>query len=165
MKLYLLTTLAILFSLTEAAPVLKLQGNPSIYCPDSIGNTYVANVDGAVNTKAITDAIITTNSTLYMTPLARRQLRANGEDGRELTWCTNNGCPPGNKIQYCWIIGCYRRRQLQASAGATLAKCPGLIDKAYAALANESAAQLASTGPYGANCSALISSITVGCQE
>jgi hypothetical protein len=165
MKLYLLTTLGLFFALTEAAPVLKFQGNTSIYCPNSIGDSYVDNVDAAVNAKAITDVIIPRNSTLYMTPLARRQLRANGEDGRELSWCTNQGCFPGNAKQYCWIIGCTRRRELQASAGAALVKCPGLINKAYASLASESAKQLASSGPYGANCSALILSITVACQE
>jgi hypothetical protein len=159
---------------------LKFQGGSSYSCPISVAGGIIANnVTQKVEVKAETIGVVPVGSSLYTSAAAtsisvystvpgnavRRQLRGNGEDGRELTWCTNNGCPPNNPYQYCTIIGCNRRRELPVVSSVGIATltpaCPDLVASARA----EFTAQAAYLKSIGSTCSNLFSNFTISCQE
>ena len=168
MKIYFLT--ALLFALTEAQPVLKFEGSSSYVCPDRVGNAIAVAVAEQVDVQAEAIGVVPPATSLYTDSLnVRRQLRGNGEDGRELTWCTNNGCPPNNPYQYCTIIGCNRRRELpmttRAEQESASPLCPDLIASARAEFDAQAAALLQSNLANGIACGTLFSNITISCQE
>jgi hypothetical protein len=179
MKLNFFPILALLISLADAAvPVLKFVGDTSLYCPDATGNVVVRATDFSVNQEAIKQGIIPRGSTVYFTSLngkadpvvpATRHLRSG--DHRELAnaFCTSNGCPSGNSITYCHVIGCYRRRRELAPAPATTTltdaqACAVLVQTAKDSLAEHAAQQLLNNGPNSVTCAALFSTTEVSCE-
>ena len=159
MKIYLLTAVSFLFSLTaEGTVLLKLEGSCSeSVCPGGVKNA----VSDVVSTEVEATA-------LDLGVGNRRQLR--GIDERELTWCTDQGCYRNNPFQYCTIIGCPRRRDQTASGTQRLVQststaCPDLADTARAELDAQVEALAASNLANADACTCLFSNITITCWE
>jgi hypothetical protein len=149
MKLYFLTALSLLFFLTAAQPVMKCEGSSPIACPRRVQAVMTVNVVGQV------DEVFTNSGENRV----RRQLRGNGEGGRELLTCQQNGCNPGNgndgsNWQYCQIIGCSTRRELQDD-GSSSPMCPTLVAAAQAKYDAQAAAQRDSNLPNANECAPL----------
>ena len=168
MKLFLLPAFALLLHVVQATPVLKFEStNLNFDCSDIVEDVMVGNVNAAVNEEAIARGYISADSQQYLGLDRRRNLRSNGE--RRLGFCSNNGCPANNHGQneygHCWIIGCYRRRELDETRELQGLQCPALVGKANAALKVQAAMQRRSIGSTGAMCGDAFDSITVSCEE
>jgi len=180
MKLYFLPALALLLSLAEAIPVLSIQGNPAYSnCPPYISDPVISNLGADVNQVAIQNNITSPGSTAY-TWVGQRFLRGNGDGERQLTsqYCINNGCPTNNGNPVCWIIPCYRRRELTTDDDSKstdddsksvrelkTTNCNKLVNQAYSSLKKAAKAALSSSDPNAAACVALFQSIVISCQD
>jgi hypothetical protein len=172
MKLYFLTFASLLISLTAATPpILKFAGSGSLACPLTTQNTISSSVSQDVENEAENSGIVAQGAHQYNN---RRQLRGNGEDGRDLTWCTNNGCYPNNPYQYCTIIGCPRRRELQStgqqvgqstSGQSTTDACTKLVATARTTFQTQAAQYKALNTAAGNACGILFSNITITCVQ
>jgi hypothetical protein len=167
MKFYLLTTVSFLFSLTAAAPVLKFQGSGPYSCSDSVKSAVSHAIGDEVETTAEDKGYVPRGTNWYTD---RRTLRGIGEDGRELTWCTNNGCPPNNPYQYCTIIGCNRRREQTVPSTERMVEsasyqCRDLVENARDKLKDLADQQKQSNLANGRACGLLFSNITITCYE
>ena len=166
MKLYFLTVVSLLISLTAAAPpILKFEGGGPLACPLTVQSTISGSVSHDVETTAETLGIVAQGAHQYDN---RRQLRGNGEDERELLTCLQNGCPPNNPYTYCTIIGCPRRRVLAAPTTERMldpAACTNLVAKARTTFQTKADQQKALNTAAGNACGILFSNITITCVQ
>jgi hypothetical protein len=144
---------SLLFSLTEATTLLvKLEAVCTQYatgCPVVLQNAVSNQIEQAVIVN-------------------RRQLREDG--GRDLTWCTDQGCYRNNPFQFCTIIGCPRRRENELTGTERMVQsisneCPQLVDAARTEIEAQAAALSASSLANGDACACLFNNVKITCME
>jgi hypothetical protein len=159
---FLVTTVSLLFSLTEAACSLKLEGSGPYPCPDVVKNTIYGKLSQQVESTAEYKGYVPQGS-MYYKDHDRRQLRGIGEGGREMS-CAS--CIPQAGYQACVIMGQCRRRELTVPSTERMVQstcCHDLIASARDKLEDLTDDLKQSNTPNGQACGLLFSNITITC--